>query len=83
LKFGPKVPENYFNMGCLFELSNQPNDAVMMYDKAIEVCPSFHLAHTRKLGIYSQMENKQASSDVQFKHHKFQLTFKDDEKETK
>ena len=43
LKFNSKSPENYFNMGCLFELCSQWNDAAQMYDKALELQPNLHV----------------------------------------
>jgi len=58
LNFNPKNPENYFNMGCLYELCFQFSDAIAMHDKAIELDPNFQLAHARKLGVYAQLENK-------------------------
>jgi len=58
LKFNPKSAENFFNMGCLFELSSQPNDAILMYDKALELQPNFQLAQNRKLIVVAQNENK-------------------------
>ena len=45
-------------MGCLFELSTQPNDAILMYDKALELQPNFQLAITRKQLVVAQTENK-------------------------
>jgi len=50
--------ENYFNLGCLYELCYQFKDAIAMHEKAIELQPNFQLAHTRKLGVLAQMENK-------------------------
>jgi len=45
-------------MGCLFELSSQPNDAILMYDKALELQPNFQLAQNRKQIVVAQTENK-------------------------
>jgi len=83
LKFNSKSPENFFNMGCLFELSSQPNDAILMYDKALELQPNFQLAQNRKQLVVAQTENKTNNPlEVQFKHHKFTLSFlKDIDKE--
>lgn len=47
LKLDPKCPENFYNLGCLFELSSQPNDAVSMYEKCLDIDPAFHLAVNR------------------------------------
>ena len=59
LKFNPKNAENYFNLGCLYELCYQLPDAIAMHDKAIELQSNFQLAYTRKLGVYAQIENKE------------------------
>jgi len=48
-------------MGCLYELSGQPKDALSMHDKAIELQPNFQLAYTRKLCALAQIENKDNS----------------------
>ena len=65
-----------------------------MYDKALELQPNLQLAQNRKQGIHGQIDDKNASLEyiskiiftkmfrVQFKHHKFILSFiKDIDKE--
>ncbi len=59
--FDPKSAENFFNMGCLYELNGQAKEAVNMLDKAIELQPNFSLAFTRKLCVLAQLENKDNS----------------------
>jgi len=72
LHFNPTNAENFFNMGCLYELCSQPVDAIVMHEKAIELQPNFQLAYTRKLGVFAQIENNDNGHlEVQFKHHKF------------
>jgi len=62
LKFNPLNAENYFNMGCLYELCSQFQDAIAMHEKAIELQPTFQLAYTRKLGCLAQKESKEKLS---------------------
>lgn len=57
LRNDPKIPEHFFNLGCLFELSNQQKDALSMYDKALEAHPSFQLALIRKRKIISDSQS--------------------------
>ena len=53
-------------MGCLYELCSQFADAIVMYDKAIELQPNFQLALNRKQGIATQMESKNATIEYCF-----------------
>jgi len=49
-------------MGCLFELCAQWNDAILMYDKALELHPNFQLAQNRKQGVQTQIETRNPAS---------------------
>jgi len=53
LRYNTEAPENYYNMGCLLEIVNEPDDASILYNKTLEIDSNFQLAKNRLLKVNS------------------------------
>jgi len=71
LRYNTEAPENYYNMGCLLEIVNEPDDASILYNKTLEIDSNFQLAKNRLLKVNSNKNQPSINLEIQFKHLKY------------